>query len=84
MKNSSRLSRDSNTVTLGQPRCYGQRGAGRYSFNGPLGVAARFDGDGQPIEAGRGELTGISYYAWNHRGPGWMAVWCPGVRLAVY
>lgn len=42
-----------------------------------VGVAARFDGNGQPIEAEPVDLMAIPYYAWNHRGPGWMAVWLP-------
>ncbi|MCH7720314.1 MAG: glycoside hydrolase family 127 protein [Planctomycetes bacterium] len=42
-----------------------------------VGVAARFDGNGRQIEAEPVHLTAIPYYAWNHRGPGWMAVWLP-------
>ena len=42
-----------------------------------VGVAARFDGNGRQIEAEPVHLTAIPDYAWNHRGPGWMAVWLP-------
>lgn len=38
-------------------------------------LAARYDGKGRPIEPKSVRLTAIPYYAWNHRGPGRMAVW---------
>ncbi|MCH8252088.1 MAG: glycoside hydrolase family 127 protein [Planctomycetes bacterium] len=42
-----------------------------------VGVAARFDGNGKRFESEPVHLMAIPYYAWNHRGPGWMAVWLP-------